>query len=56
MKYGICTFLDKSARIVKVLDSDETHIKVEYGFDQWPPCNTIAWVPASFVQILQTLL
>lgn len=50
MKFGFCKFPDCTTKFVKILDSDETHTKVQYPWSENIPMLVVAvWVHSSWV-------
>ena len=49
---GICKFPDQSEVVVRILDKNVTHTKIEWDFQQHLPLNTTAWINSSWIHIL----
>lgn len=50
MKYGTCKFPDSTVKIVKIVESNNTHTLVEYGMDQLVSSNaTTCWVHNNWI-------
>lgn len=50
MKFGFCKFPDSTIKFIKIVDSDETHTKVQYPWsEEIPSISSVCWVYSFWV-------